>query len=228
MLYFVNVIKHRAVMSNVKASLRVVLFAEKVVVAESDDPQLWQRVLGVINGDPAAFATGARDFFSPRGEGSNEEDGDEEYPSAKSTRLPTGPIDKFAADIGASVDDVQAACDPQATDPYLILDHEAWEAFKTQLGERGPLAVAPVAAAATLLALWFKNSNGHANATQAQAQAVLKSINLRDTNAARGIRRSEWLQARAGGQIILNPAKITRAKLFAKCFCTQSWADWKA
>lgn len=212
-------------MSNVKAALKVVLYAEQVVVAESDDPQLWQRVLGVINGNSAALVR-AEPNLRLQGEADDEPDGDDE--PIKTNKNAKDPLAKFAGEIGVSVEDLQAACDPRSNEPYLILDHSAWEAFKDQLGDRGLHAVAPAAAAATLLALWFKNSNGQANATQAQAQAVLKSINVRDTNAARGVKRSEWLQARAGGQIILNPAKITKAKLFAKCFCTQDWSQWKA
>lgn len=211
-------------MNNVKAALKVLLYAEEVIVAESNDPQLWQRVLGVINSNPAALSKAAPNLGS-LGE-SNTEHNDEDEP-IKAAKAAKGPIAKFAGDIGVRVEELQAACDPQPNEPYLILDHDAWEAFKTQLGDRGLYAVAPAAAAATLLALWFKNSNGQANATQAQAQAVLKLINVRDTNAARGVKHSEWLQSRAGGQIILNPAKIKKAKLFAKCFCIQDWSEWK-
>lgn len=213
-------------MSNVKAALKLVLYAETVVVAESDDPQLWQKVLGVINGNAAAVgkASVAVEPADLGGLGGLEDEG--LVKAAKPGK--GGPLEKCATDIGVSVEELQGACDPRLTEPFLILDHDSWESFKTQLGDRGANAVAPAAAAATLLALWFKSSSGQANATQAQAQAVLKSINIRDTNAHRGIRRSEWLQARAGGQIILNPAKITKAKLFARCFCTQDWTAWLA
>lgn len=218
-------------MSNVKAALRIVLYAEQVVVAESSDTRLWQRILGVINGNDAE--EGEKKSHDPLldNEGAQDENKDvedEKKGRSKVVNNGAGPVAKFATDIGVATAEVQGACDPQSADPFLILDHDAWEAFKTQLGDRGAHAVAPAAAAATLLALWFKSSSGQANATQAQAQAVLKSINVRDTNAARGVRRSEWLQARAGGQIILNPAKITKARLFAKCFCTQDWTEWKA
>lgn len=210
-------------MSSLKASLKVVLYAEKVVVAESEDPQLWQKVLGVINGNPAAF--GKIEIKPESDEGETEDEEDESLAKKPASRDPLG---KFATEIGVSTEELQAACDPKHDEPFLILDHTCWEAFKTQLGDRGPSAVAPAAAAATLLALWFKTSNGQANATQAQAQAVLRSINVRDSNSARGIRRSEWLQPRAGGQIILNPAKFTKAKQFARCFCLKNWTEWKS
>lgn len=212
-------------MSSVKAALKVVLYADEVVVAESNDAQLWQRVLGVINGNPAAI--GATQSLG----GASGQDADDGVPDGDAVRVPKGakgPLQKFASDLGISVEQAQAACDPQDAEPFMILDHEAWEAFKEQLGDRGPFAVSPVAAAGTLLALWFKSSGGSVNATQAQAQAVLRSINLRDSNPARGLKRTEWLQTRAGGQIILNPAKITKAKQFAKSFCSHDWKAWKA
>ncbi|WP_449428895.1 hypothetical protein [Rhodanobacter umsongensis] len=209
-------------MSNVKAVLKVVLYAEQVVVAESSDSLLWQRVLAAINGNPSMPGKASKDV-PPLGDA-----GEDDAPDQKVGKTTKGPLEKFAGEIGVSAEEVQAACDPTSEEPYLILDHDAWEAFKTQLGDRGPFAVSPAAAAATLLALWFKYSNVQDNATQAQAQAALKTINVRDSNAARGVKRAEWLQPRAGGQIILNPAKITKARLFAKSFCSQNWAEWKS
>ncbi|HKO11827.1 MAG TPA: hypothetical protein VJV22_07660 [Acidobacteriaceae bacterium] len=42
-------------MASIKATLTVALKANDVVVAELEDPALWQRVLAAINvGDPAA------------------------------------------------------------------------------------------------------------------------------------------------------------------------------
>jgi hypothetical protein len=48
---------------------------------------------------------------------------------------------------------------------------------------------------------------GLRNPTQAQAQAVLNTINIRDKNASIGIRGAGWLQSRPGGEIVLNPAQ---------------------
>lgn len=206
------------------ASLRVVLYADTVVVRQSSDPSLWQDVLAAINGR-SALKLPVNEEEEQGGEAKRpaEQKVGRSAPASGNT-----PLEKFSSDIGVSIEEVQGACDPKATEPYLILDHDAWEAFKTQLGDRGPQAVAPAAAASTLLALWFKYSNGQANATITQAQLVLKSLSIRDANAARGIKRCDWLQPRASGQVILNPAKITRAKLFAKCFCSQNWAEWKS
>ncbi len=213
-------------MNKVSATLKVVLYAEKVVVAESEDAALWRKVLAAIQGADDSSIT-------PRHEDGGKVDTDQRARSsalADSGSTQTGKqstsISKFAAEIGASVEEVQAACDPSLNEPYLILDHDAWAAFKNQLGERGPNAVSPAVAAATLLALWFKNSGVEANATQAQAQVVLNKIHVRDSNPARGIKRAEWLQPRAGGQVIITPTKIARARTFARCFCKQDWKEW--
>lgn len=210
-------------MNNVKAALRVVLYANTVEVAESEDAQLWQRVLAAIQGEGSALPKapllkGEEEVASSTGNGI---EGDSGQSSA-------GPIGKFASDISVSAVEVEAACAPSTSEPYLILDHDAWAAFKTQLGDRGPYAVSPAVAAATLLALWSKNSTGQPSTTQVQAQAVLKGINVRDSNPSRGIKRAEWLQPRQGGVVIINPAKMAKAKMFARCFCKQDWSEWKA
>jgi len=216
-------------MNTVKASLKVALYADAVLVAESEDAKLWQEVLRVINGADqiGSFKMAQKDSFEGL-DGGKRGAHHVDDPGAESHKEVSNPVDKFAAYIGVSPEEAQAACDPTVAEPFMLLEQDAWAAFKSQLGDRGPLAVAPIAAVATLLALWFKHTNGSTNATQAQVQAVLKSINVRDSNPARGIRRTSWLQARPGGQIILNPAKIAQAKLFAKCFCSHQWAEWKA
>lgn len=213
-------------MSNVKAALKVVLMAEQVVVAESDDAQLWQRVLAAIQGGGGKLG-GKQAPAEDEGDDDSEEEALVEK-KGKRSKAADSPVVRFAADIGVSVEEVQGACDPSAEAPYLILDHDAWAEFKSQLGDRGTHAVSPIVVAATLLALWFKTANGQTNATQAQSQAVLKGINVRDGNPTRGIKRAEWVQPRAGGQIIINPTKMAKAKLFAKCFCQQDWSAWKA
>jgi len=98
--------------------------------------------------------------------------------------------------------------------------------MKKQLAKRGPFAISPVVAVATLLGLWFHKA-GLGNPTQAQAHAVLGTINVTDKNASRSIQNTSWLQGRSGGQIVLNPAEISRAVRLAKCFCLKDWTEWK-
>ncbi len=98
--------------------------------------------------------------------------------------------------------------------------------MKKQVPERGSLAIPPIVTAATLLTLWFHKA-GLGTATQAQAKAVLATINVTDPNASRSIQNTSWLQGRSGGQIILNPAEVSKAVKLAKYFCTKDWTSWK-
>lgn len=99
--------------------------------------------------------------------------------------------------------------DSSVSAAYLRLDVRCWDQMRSQLPRTGLTAIAPIAASATLLALWFREA-GLGNATQSQAQAVLHSIGIRDQNPSRGIKNSDWLQSRTGGQIVLNPAAILK------------------
>lgn len=206
---------------SIKAKLRVVLQADDTVVAESDDASLWQKILLAINsGNLASLGSGTQNGSDTKnpiepGAGSNATD--------RGSTVKDG-IKKMAAEIGVSPEEVEGALGPQEEEPYLTLDHHCWEAMKDQTPERGPTAYSLIAIAGTLLALWFK-AIGKGNPTQAQAQAVLAQLNLRDQNPGRGLERSDWLHARAGGAIVLNPAKISKATGIAGSFCSKKWSE---
>ena len=138
----------------------------------------------------------------------------------------SSPVDLFAQQLGISVALVQGACSPTMEAPYMHLDLHCWEDMKRHLPSRGPLTVSPIVASATMLALWFHRA-GLGNLTQAQAKAVLATINITDPNASRSIQNASWLQGRPGGQIVLNPAEISKAVKLAKCFCSKDWEPWK-
>jgi len=215
-------------MSIVRAKLSVLLKADEVVVAETEDAVLWQKVLAAINGgselllnppNPAAAShtptpTPAAASPTPAA-------------FAGTAMVSNEPLARFAAQIGAEVDAVEGAFSPSDVAPYLHLDSHCWEAMKDQLPERGAAAIGPIALAGTVLALWLRSSSQTA-ATQALAQDVLGTIGLRDPNASRTVGRVPWLQTRAGGQLLINPASISRASLLARCFATKDWAAWKA
>jgi hypothetical protein len=86
-----------------------------------------------------------------------------------------------------------------------------------------------MAVAATLLSLW-KQSAKLGNATQAEAQKVLETINLNDKNPTRSVAGAEWLKALGGGSVVVNPARSKRAVAIARAFCQQDWQSdmtWK-
>jgi hypothetical protein len=207
----------------VKATLSVILKANDVVVAEVEDPVLWQRILTAIN-------RGKNDGnLDPDGAGAGR-DGDglltDDVSGNNGERPATGSVDALAKQLGIDAAVVQGACSPTNQEPYLHLDAHCWEVMKRQLPARGPTALSPIVAAATMLALWF-NKAGLGNPTQAQAKAVLATINVGDPNASRSIQNATWLQGRAGGQIILNPAEISKAVKLTKSFCSKDWGAWK-
>jgi hypothetical protein len=197
---------------SIKAKLKVVLQAGETVVAEVEDSLLWQRVLDAINkGGGEHFEA---DPLVQQAGGGN----------GKPKPPVNDAIDKFAQLIGITREQAIGACSPTTDSPYMHLDSRYWEAMKNQTPERGPSAYSPMAVAATLLALWFQCAE-LGNATQAQAQAVLATIHIRDRNASRGIQRSTWLQPRSGGVVVLNPAQASRAIAIAKAWCTQDWSN---
>lgn len=213
-------------MTGVKATLKVILQANDTIVAESEDPALWQEVLLAINkvGDETNLSS-----LDTKGEGAQRGTVGESH----STELHRGhggaDVGQFARLLGIDAASVQGACSPSRVSPYLTLDMHCWNAMKDQTPPRGPGSLSPIAISATLLALWMQTAK-LGNATQAEAQKVLGTINLRDANAARSIQGAEWLQARSGGVIVVNPARIKRAVAIAKAFCSQDWKtdlSWK-
>jgi len=206
-------------MSSVKASLTVTLKADDVVVAEVEDPALWQQVLTAINSGSSKFAGQDQPLILPANNSA--------FDNSASAMSGNGAfIGQFATQLGVEVPVVVGACAPTVDGTFMHLDPHCWEVMKRQLPARGILAVAPLAVPATLLALWFAKAN-LGIPTQAQAKTVLGTISVNDPNASRSIENTVWLQRRSGGQIVINPAQISQAVKLAKCFCSKDWSSWK-
>lgn len=193
----------------VKAKLKVVLQADDVVIAESEDSALWQRVLRAIH----APSSSAADVFS------------EDHPETldrppKPPDASTDSVAGFARWIGVKLEKLEGACSPTLDSPFLQLDPHCWEAFRKGLPERGRNAIGPMQLAGTLLALWFRHAR-LGNPTQAQGQAVLDTIGVTDKNPSRAIRNCEWLQLR-NGNFQVNPAMISRAIEVARAYCSRT------
>lgn len=188
----------------VKAQLNIQLYADSVLVAESSDHELWRKVFAAIQTGKAFTA-----------------DDDVETPlaaTAKRSLSQDGPVAAFASELGVPENEVVGACGPIAQAPYIHLDQRYWEALRNKTGSRGIDAIAPVALAATLLALWFKHGQIEGPLTIQHCQATLATINLRDQNAARSLRNAEWLQTR-NGALVINPAQWSQAVRIAKAYC---------
>ena len=194
-----------------KATLKIQLMANNVLVAESDDEELWRQVLTAMQ-QGARLNVGRKDATSERrlAEDGEEGDGGEDDPVAT-----------LASEIGASVAQVRGACDPSKADPFIHLDTKLWEAFKKNTPARGPGAIAAVKLSATFLCLWFKAAGIKGRPTVAQALAVLEDIGASDRNPSRSIANCDWLQSRGDG-IQVNPARHSMAIRIARAFCTGS------
>lgn len=204
----------------VKAKLSVVLKADDVEVAASEDGELWQQVLQAI--------TGGRPLSAPnpsQAVGSAKADDVRSSLRVGDDPPRTDPLSRMAAAAGIEPNLLQGACNPTTDAPFIALDAHRYESMRKALPERGPKAIANIAIAGTLLAVWFHYSS-QGNVTQAQAQAVLESLGKRDSNAPRGIRNADWLQPRSGGQFAVNPAEISKALIICRCFCTKDWAPF--
>lgn len=197
-------------MANVQANLKIRLFADEVVVAESQDHDLWQRVLADIlaGGDEVNPGAKVKDpAISPKG----------------ATRRGEGPKDsngalgRFAKLVDVPLAELKGAVGPEKEKPFLHLDARTWEAFKQNFPIRGPGAVAAVVFAATALVIWL-DLIGEEAPTTAQCQAVLGTINITGKNPSRSIKNCEWLQER-NGRIQLNPARVSQAYSVIKAFC---------
>lgn len=195
----------------IKARLRLVLTADNVVVAESDDPNIWQAAFQAIQGANVEEVLGTK----PVGQDEGIDWVPEEERSA---------ILSLASDLGIEPQALLSACHPRMIAPYIFLNKRYWEAFKHQTAERGRTAVSNAVLAITLLLLWGEKINLERVALR-DGMAVLKTISARDEHASRAVENCPWLQ-KTMGKIVLNPEKISRAIAVAQAFCTQSAPDW--
>ena len=213
----------------VKVPLRIVLHAGNVVVAESDDGALWQRVLAAITEQPetrididvrAPDDASSADVPAPAlPAGEPADDG--------ATPAPVDdPVARFAADLGVSREAVVRACAPATEPPYLHLDRHAWEEMRRSTPPRGPGSVAKAALAAALLVVWFRSAH-LGSPTMKMVHKVLRTLGIRDKNAVRVIHDAPWAQLRDGA-IVLNLASASRAVALARAFCTQRWTGHRA
>jgi hypothetical protein len=208
-------------MTLVKAALTITLKANDVVVAEMEDASLWQQVLSAIHSGVPSLTGGHAAEYAHGGERG-------QIPTHSKGQMGAErgaePIDLFSQQLGIEKARLEGACSPTTAQPYMHLDAHCWEEMKRQNPQRGKTTVAPIALAATLLALWSKKAD-IGIVTQAQARAVLATISVEDKNPSRSISNASWLQQRPG-QVVLNPAEISKAVKLAKCFCTKDWTTW--
>lgn len=194
----------------IKARLMLVLTADNVVVAESDDPKIWQAAFQAIQGANIDHVLGTKPM-------DQKEDIDWVPEEERSAIL------ALASDLAVEPQVLLSACHPRMIAPYIFLNKRYWEAFKHQTAERGRTAVSNAVLALTLLLLWGEKINLERVALR-DGMSVLKAISARDEHASRAVENCPWLQ-KTMGKIVLNPDHISRAIAVAQAFCTQSPLD---
>ena len=186
----------------IKALLRIQLYAGEVLVAETDDPTLWQRVLALLTRD-------------------DDEDSNRERVAVPDTSAtvesPSDPVLRFADLLELPEAVVQSALAPSEEPPFLYLDARIWEAFTKNFPSRGRGSVPAVVLALTALALWFDCLRTNPPTTT-QAQAVLRTIYVTGRNLTRSVDNCDWLQKR-GNQVAVSPAEVSRAVAVVRAFC---------
>jgi hypothetical protein len=196
----------------VKANLRMILMADDVVVAESDDPQLWQAAFramttgaGVGELDPvgATHLAGARDWL-----------GEEEQLA----------LSAFAEELGVEPAVVRAACSPRAIAPYVFPDKLHWEAFKKCTPERGRTAVSNIVLALTLLLLWAEKIRVE-RVTMRDGTAILRTIGARDEHPGRAVENCAWIERRMN-RLVINPEEVSKAIAVARGYCLKRAPEW--
>jgi len=201
----------------IKASLKIILTANDIEIAESDNPKLWQEVFATISQGVSAQRT----RVEPEKNTITTSKRPETELSVENVSTKKDPIGSFAKEISISRDELLGAIGPTMDEPYIHLDPHCWEALRKNTGTRGKSSIAPTSLAATVLALWFKHAGISEHPTTKLCSAVLNTIHLTDKNAPRAIRNTEWLQSRGNG-IVINPAQRSRAIALTASFCTKS------
>jgi hypothetical protein len=192
----------------ITARLTLILKADDVTVAESEDPEIWKAAFEAIQ---TGLGSGALRKV--------DEELSEWVPEEERVA-----IRSFAAELGVDVKDVLAACHPRTMPPYLFLNRRHWEAFKRQTPERGRNAVSNAVLAVTLLLLWAEKISLD-RVSQRDGMAVLRAISASDEHASRAVDNCPWLQ-RSTGRVVINPDEISKAIAVARAFCLQQAPEW--
>jgi len=192
---------------SLRARLRIILMADEVVVAESEDPRLWHATLRAVSDEGGE---GERHTFSGPRDGEREAE-----------RLA---VAAFAEELGVDPEAVQAACAPKAIAPYVFLDRHHFESFKRLTPERGRNAVSNIVLALTLLLLWADKMR-LARVAVRDGTAVLRTIGARDDHPGRAVDNCPWIR-RSMNRLVLVPEEISKAIAVARAYCTKTSPDW--
>jgi len=197
----------------IKARLKLVLMADDVVVAESEDTEIWQAAFQAIQGIGTSGKLGNH---------SADEAEVEEWVPEKERIA----IRSFGRELGVEIRDVLAACHPRLISPYIFPSKHHWEAFKRHTPERGRTSVSNAVLSLTLLLLWAEKINLE-RVFLKDGLAVLRTIATKDEHARRAVENCSWIRYSSGGRVTLNPDEISKAIAVAHAFCLQEPPRWE-
>jgi hypothetical protein len=205
----------------VDGNLKISLYAGTVLVAESKDPILWQKVLATITKKALPAPQDQEIFENPS---AFEEPPSKAEPKQSSAKNAKSVVGQLADQMGITIEQLEAACAPSTESPYVHLDPQYWESMRKRLSARGPSAVSNIAVVATLLCLWFKKAGLQELPSIPDCQAALKAISpsLMDVNPARSLKNASWLQKRGKG-ISIDPTEMSKAIEIAKSYCIKGY-----
>ncbi len=143
---------------SVKASLRVVLLADEVTIAESDDAALWQHILSTVTGRRGETSP-APNFRASRAVESTVRPGEHPHSESENKGVGSTALERFGEVLTLNSTIVQGACDPSMEPPYMHLHMQEWQDFRRKTPSRGYTSIPPIVLAATLLVLWFKEAS---------------------------------------------------------------------
>jgi len=190
-----------------KARLKLLLMADDVVIAETDDAKIWQAAFQAIQGDDSGLPGGKSD------EAAVEWVPEEERVAIRA----------LARELDVDVAELMSACHPRTIPPYIFLSKHHWEAFKRNTPERGRNAVSNAVLALTLLLLWAEKIHLD-RVTTRDGYAILRAISARDEHASRAIDNCPWLQT-GMGRVQINPENISQAIAVGRAFCLKRTPD---
>lgn len=190
--------------TRIKANLQIRLYANNLLVANTDDPVLWQRVL-------ACITTGETPNIDVRPQGPTD------VPDIRHSNQT--PASRLAQQLELPATTIQAALAPSDDPPFLHLDARTWEAFTKNFPSRGRHSVPGIVLALTALALWLEHLEKDPP-TIADGKAVLRTINVEGSNLPRSVDNCDWLQRRNEG-VSISPAEISAATRVVQAYCTK-------
>lgn len=199
------------------AKLKIILKADETIVAEIENPVLWQKILSIVS--------------APEKENEASAEQGLEVPKPKESKAfedlgqggdGSDPISSLAVKAQISIAELKAALSPTTKEPYMHIDKRSWAAAKKDTPQRGPGSINSTSLFSTCLCLWFEEAK-LGTVKQATVLDMMKKSGISDPNASRNLATAKWVQSRGKEGIFLNPVEIEESYKLFRMFCKKDW-----